>query len=387
MSTFEFKRYLTMELPKGQSCFLWGARKTGKSTYLRENFPDALYVNLLKADIFQHYLRNPEKLRQELFSVDEEKIVIIDEIQKVPALLDEIHFLIEERKNLTFILCGSSSRRLRSSGANLLGGRAWREMFVPLCYSELQTLDWEKIFNNGLIPSHYLSKKPERILASYIYDYILTEVHLEAKLRKRDSFARFLDVLSFSQGEMINFTNIARDCGVDSKTVRTYFEILEDMYLGYFIYPFRQQSKRQTIQETPKFYLFDTGVSSYLKRFRFKEMVGFEAGKAFEHYIYLELKAYLLLNKKRDDITYWRTKDGVEVDFIVQDHAFEVKIADSIQDRHLKNLVIFGTEFKHTLNVIAFEPYKRIIQKNGSIITIWPVEEFLKELWNGHFIR
>jgi predicted AAA+ superfamily ATPase len=383
----DFNRYLKMDLPRGQSCFLWGARKAGKSTYLKKMFPKALYIDLLKADIFQHYLRSPEKLRHELQTIDTDRTIIIDEVQKVPALLDEIHFLIEEKKNLTFILCGSSSRKLRSTGANLLGGRAWRSMFLPLCYQELQELNWKKIFNNGLIPSHYLSEDSDRNLSSYIYDYILTEVHLEANLRKKESFARFLDILGFAQGEMINFTNIARDCGIQAKTVRTYFEILEDMYLGYFIYPFRKQSKRQTISETPKFYLFDTGVASYLRRFEFKEMVGIESGKAFEHFIYLELKAYLLLNNKRDEITYWRTKEGVEVDFIVQNQAFEIKITNSIQDRHIKNLIVFGKEFDYTLNIVAFEPFKRVIEKNGLTITIWPVEEFLKELWNGNIIQ
>lgn len=387
MVKIDIKRYLKMDLPKGQSCFLWGARKTGKSTYLKQNFPKALYIDLLKSDIFQHYLRSPQKLRQELQSIDEDKIIIIDEVQKVPELLDEIHFLIEEKKNLTFILCGSSSRKLRSTGVNLLGGRAWRSMFLPFCYQELKELNWKKIFNNGLIPNHYLQENSSRSLSSYIFDYVLTEVHLEANLRKRESFARFLDVLGFAQGEMINFSNIARDCGIDAKTVRTYFEILEDMYLGYFIYPFRKQSKRQTISETPKFYLFDTGVASYLRRFEFKEMLGPEAGKAFEHFIYLEIKAYLLLNNKRDNVTYWRTKEGVEVDFIVQNHAFEVKISNSIQDRHIKGLCIFGKEFDYSLNVIAFEPFKRVIKKNGLTISIWPVEEFLKELWNGNIIQ
>ena len=387
MSKIDFNRYLRMDLPKGQSCFLWGARKTGKSTYLRQNFPKALYIDLLKADVFQHYLKYPQSLRQELQTIDTYETIIIDEVQKVPALLDEIHFLIEEKKNLTFILCGSSSRKLRSTGANLLGGRAWRSMFLPLCYQEIQELDWNKIFNNGLIPSHYLQEDSSRSLSSYIFDYILTEVHLEANLRKRESFARFLDTLGFAQGEMINFTNIARDCGVDAKTVRTYFEILEDMYLGYFIYPFRKQSKRQTLSQTPKFYLFDTGIASYLRRFEFKEMIGSEAEKAFEHFIYLEIKAYLLLNNKRDDVTYWRTKEGVEVDFIVQNQAFEVKISESIQDRHVKNLIVFGKEFDHFLNVIAFEPFKKVIEKNGLMVTVWPVEEFLIELWKGNIIK
>jgi predicted AAA+ superfamily ATPase len=377
------KRYLNLIVPQGQSCFLWGARKTGKSTYLKKNFPDAIYIDLLQADIFQRYMREPQLLRQELKTFTEPKTIIIDEVQKVPILLDEVHGLIESSKQLQFILCGSSTRRIKSIGANLLGGRTWRSMFVPFCYAELKELDWQRIFNHGLIPSHYFSDNPERSLAAYIYDYVLTEVQIEANIRKRDSFSRFLDVLGFAQGEMLSYTNIARDCGVDSKTVRTYFEILEDMYLGYFLYPYRSKSKRQTIQETPKFYLFDTGIATYLRRFHFKEMVGSEAGKAFEHYIFLEFMAYKLLNNKRDEITYWRTKDGKEVDFIIQDMAFEVKILAPIQKSHLGGVLSFGKEHTFSLNVISQEPRKRIMTIDGQDVTIWPVQEFLACLWNG----
>lgn len=258
------QRYLSLDLPKGQSCFLWGARKTGKSTFLKERFKGSLYIDLLQADVYQAYFREPHRLRQELLALPPNAPVILDEVQKVPMLLDEVHGLIEAQKGFQFILCGSSARRLKSSGANLLGGRAWRTMFVPFCYPELKTLNWMRIFNHGLIPSHYMSDNPEKSLASYLYDYILTEVQFEANLRKRDTFVRFLDALGFCHGEMINYSNIARDCGVDSKTVRTYFEILEDMYLGYFLPPYRSTMSRQTIQEAPKFYLFDTGIAHYL---------------------------------------------------------------------------------------------------------------------------
>ena len=320
-------RYLELALPKGQSCFLWGARKTGKSTFLKEKYPNAIYIDLLQADVFQGYLKEPERIRHEVIDFEDPTIIIIDEIQKVPALLDEVHGLIESKKNLQFILCGSSSRKLKYSGANLLGGRAWRYQFVPFCYPELKELDWEKIFNRGLIPEHYFSNHADKHIAAYVYDYLLTEVHYEANLRKRDTFAKFIDILGFSQGEVISFSNIARDCGIDHKTARTYFEILEDMYIGYFVHPYRKVSKRQTLQSMPKFYLFDTGVASYLKRYHFQELRGEEAGRAFEHYIFLELMAYKLLNGKREEITYWRTKEGYEVDFVIENWAIEVKIS------------------------------------------------------------
>lgn len=377
-----FKRYLSLDLPQNQSAFLWGARKTGKSTFLKETFPNALRIDLLKADVFQHYARRPQGLREELQSVIDPFTVVVDEVQKIPILLDEIHSLIEEKKNVQFVLCGSSARKLKQTGANLLGGRAWRYMFMPLCYPELQELNWDFIFNRGLVPSHYLSPAIEQNLTAYLYDYILTEVHMEATLRKRETFGRFLDILGFCHGQMINFSNIARDCGVSSKTVMTYFEILEDMYLGYFLRPYRVRSSRQIIQEVPKFYLFDTGLANYLKRYTFKEMRGPDAGASFEHYVFLELMAYKLLNAKRDHIFYWRTKNTHEVDFIVQDMAFEVKISTPIEKRDLKNLLVFAEENNISLHVISLEPRKRVMTHDNKEITVWPIQDFLAALWS-----
>ena len=196
-------------------------------------------------------------------------------------------------------------------------------------------MNWNRIFNHGLIPSHYLSNNHiKRSLASYLYDYILPEVQFEANLRKREAFARFLDIAGIANGEMIKFSNIARDCGIDAKTVRVYFEVLEDMYLGYQVYPFKSKTRRQIITEASKFYFFDTGLANYLRRYEYKEMFGAEAGKSFEHYIFLEFISYKNLCEKRDPINYWRTKEGYEVDFIIQEQAFEVKMSDSINSKH-----------------------------------------------------
>ncbi|MBN9565286.1 MAG: ATP-binding protein [Alphaproteobacteria bacterium] len=379
------KRFLEFTLPPGQSCFLWGARQTGKSTYLKSCFPNATYVDLLQADVYQSYLKNPSRLREEILAQDNPSLIVLDEVQKVPLILDEVHSLIESQKNLQFILCGSSARRLKSTGANLLGGRAWRYHFLPLCYPELKTLEWVRIFNHGLLPSHYVKDNPQKSLAAYLFDYLLTEVQFEANLRKRDHFAKFLEALGFCHGELINYSNIARDCGIDSKTVRTYFEILEDMYLGYFLTPYRSRINRQTIQETPKFYLFDTGVANYLKRYEFKEFRGSEAGKSFEHYIFLELMAYKQLNDKREALHFWRTKEGYEVDFIVADQAIEVKIVPAIEKRDLKGLLLFGEQHAVKLNVVCLESKKRVMSFNGQEVTIWPVQNFLDTLWGGDF--
>jgi uncharacterized protein len=378
-----FSRYLTLDLSQGKSIFLWGARQTGKTTYLKEKFPEAFFIDLLEADTYHKYLLHPERLREKLKTLKLKPLVILDEIQKVPALLDEVHKLIEN--GYQFILCGSSSRRLKQKGANLLGGRAWRSHFMPLCYPELKELKWEKIFNHGLIPSNYLFEKPDKNLAAYLYDYIVAEVQYEAQLRKREPFVRFLDTMGTNHGEMISFANIARDCGVNAKTVRSYYEILEDMYLGYFVFPYQEKIKRQTIQEKPKFYLFDTGLANYLKKYKWQEMRGADAGRAFEHYVFLELMAYKMLTEKRDNISYWRTKEGDEVDFVIQNNAIEVKMNTSISKRHIKGIKTFGKYHKFNLHIVCLEKEKRKITLENQEIMVWPIQEFLEILWSHKF--
>jgi len=378
----KIERILKLDLAENQSCFLWGARKTGKSTFLKEHYPNALWIDLLKAEVYQQYLTEPQILRHSLQKIEEIPLIIIDEVQRVPELLNEVHWLIENM-DVQFILCGSSSRKLRTSKSNMLGGRAWRRLFMPLCYPELKELNWNKIFNHGLLPSHYLSSEPQEGQAAYLFDYLITEVQVEASLRNREPFVRFLQALGFCSGEMINYSNIARDCGVDYKTVQTYFEILEDMYLGYFVRPYRARAKRQIIQEIPKFYLFDTGITSYLKRFHYTQMKGAEAGHAFEHYVLLELMAYKNLTRKRDEVSYWRTKEGHEVDFVVQNLAIEVKMSFSVGKQDFKNLLVFSEGEEKSLHVVCLCLNKMVMEENGKEIHIWPIEEFLKALWRG----
>lgn len=384
-------RYLKLELPSPHSTFLWGARKTGKSTYLKQSFPKSYYVDLLKTDILQRYMNHPYLLREEILANKEilvKEPIVLDEVQKIPALLDEVHWMMENIENTQFILCGSSVRKLKQSGSNLLGGRAWRTLFLPLCFSELKELDWEKIMNRGLLPSHYLSSHASKLLSSYTIDYILPEVHLEANLRSSQGFSRFLEMLGFCQGEILNYNNIARDCGVDSKTVKTYFEILEDMYLGYFLPPYSKSLKRALIKSAPKFYLMDTGLANHLKRYQFTGFRGAEAGKAFEHYVFLELMAHKLLRELRHKIYYWRTQDGrYEIDFILgeADIAIECKISQIIEKRDLKGLLSFGQETKAQLNVVCLEPKKRLMSIDNQKVHIWPIQDFLESLWLGDF--
>lgn len=382
------KRQLKLDLPKGKSLFLWGARKTGKSTYLKKIFPDSFYIDLLHNNTFLRYSKNPGILQDEIEGLSNLDLpIIIDEVQKVPEILDEVHYLIEKNKGISFILCGSSLRRIKHTGSNLLGGRAWRQVFLPLCYPELSHFDLLKIFNYGLLPEHYLShSEPIRNLEGYVVDYIIPEVQWEGNIRNLGAFSRFLEAISFSNGEIINYSNIARECNINLKTVQGYIDLLCDMLLGYIIRPYTPSTSRQMIVSSPKFYFFDPSIPIYLLQKEIKILKGSDAGHALENYIFLELKAYQELNKKRYDISYWRTKSGLEVDFIIGkgEIAIEVKIGTLIKNNELRGLFEFTKEFRPTYSiVVCLEENKRILKLDDLKIIIYPIEEFLSDLWNG----
>lgn len=386
----KFNRLLNIVLPKKQSAFLWGARKTGKSFYLREYFPKAIYYDLLKSDLYLELSKNPSRLRQEILALPatSDQLIIIDEVQKIPPLLNEVHWLIENTSH-QFILCGSSVRKLKRGAANLLGGRAWRYTFYPLVYSEIPHFDLLRALNAGLIPSHYLSENPHRSLKAYVEDYLKEEIQAEGLVRSLPHFARFLDALPFSHGELINFSNIARECGIDAKTVKEYYQILMDTLLGYFIYPYKKHKKREIITATPKFYLFDVGVMQFLAKQPIVELKGSVAGKAFEHFILTELIAYRGLNDLDFDITYWRTKTGLEVDFVLgnAEVAIEVKLDNNVDPRDLKGLQAFCEEHPvkkaYVVNQIS---RARQFTFHDKTVTIIPWQDFLKELWNKAII-
>ena len=388
------KRILSLDLPKGQTVFLWGARKTGKSTFLEQNFPGSLVIDFLNHDDFLLYGKNPSYLRKYLETQPKEvleKPIIIDEVQKVPAILDEVHWIIENMKGVHFILCGSSLRRLKHSGANLLGGRAWNQLFFPLCYPELEQFDLLKILNHGLIPSHYLSKiHPHKSLKGYIINYLIPEVQWESRTRNMASFTRFLEAIAFSNGQMLNYTNIARECAVNVKTVQAYVDILVDMLLAYKIDPYVRAQKRQVITSTPKFYFFDTGVIQELAGRTFSALKGPEAGHVLEQYIFLELYAYKELMDKNFNITYWRTKNGLEVDFILGrgDVALEVKLSSHVGKSDIKGLLEFSKENHPAYAaVVCLEPRPRALTVDGVTVQIVPVEDFLKNLWQGKILH
>lgn len=366
-----------------ESIFFWGARQTGKSTLLKTLFPDSLCFDLLLSSEYERFLRNPSLLREIIPGTEVPGPVIIDEIQKIPSLLNEVHWLIENKK-IRFILCGSSPMKILRSGGNLLGGRAIRYELYPLVSAEIPDFDLLKALNNGLIPRHYLAGKSDKLISGYIGNYLRDEIASEARIRNIPSFSRFLEAAAFSNGEMVNFTNIAAESGVSSPTVREYFQILEDTMTGRFLQSYQKKPKRRVIS-APRFYFFDVGIAGYLIK-RGKIAIGSEAfGKAFEHLIYHELYSYSHYSDKNFPIFYWRTASQIEVDFILGDHevAVEVKSTNMVNPRHLKGLKSFSEEYKvKKLIIVSTDPYPRKIDN----ITVLPWKTFLEQLWVGEII-
>jgi predicted AAA+ superfamily ATPase len=378
-----FVRMQILEGSGKESVFLWGARQTGKSTLLRQLFPNALWFDLLKSDIYRRYQKDPLQFREVILANPVSSAVIVDEIQKIPELLDEIHWLIVNH-NIRFILSGSSPRKIIRSGANLLGGRALRYELYPLIQSEIPEFDLLKALNNGLLPRHYLSSTPKKLIESYIGNYLRDEIVSEAKIRNINAFTQFLEAASFSNGEMVNYTNIAAECGVSSVTVKEYFNILEDTLIGRFLPSFQKKPKRRVIL-APKFYYFDVGIANYLLKRGQIEMGSEAFGSAFEHFIYQELYAHSKYSDLDYAISYWRTTSQIEVDFILGDHkvAIEVKGTNNVQSHHLKGLRSFAEEYPvQQLIVVSTDPVARIIGN----ISVLPWKLFLEKLWDGKII-
>lgn len=386
------QRYFHLELPVGQSAFLWGARKTGKSTYLKNRYPTAVYYDLLKSDVLLRLSKEPYLLREEVLALSDEQLtqpIIIDEVQKVPVLLDEIHWLIENTQAY-FILCGSSARKLKRGAANLLGGRAWRFTFYPFIYREIPNFDLLHALNAGLIPSHYLSVHYQRSLNAYVEDYLTQEIQAEGLARSLPVFARFLDAVALGHGALINYSNIARDCGIDMKTVKSYYEILVDTLLGYMIPPYHKHIKRDLIKEAGRFYLFDVGLANHLQKQVVAELKGIPAGNSFEHFILMELIAYKGLCERDFRISFWRTKTGLEVDFILGDArvAIEVKISQQINKSDIKGLLAFMEDYSLEKGYVVClsEQARKWQLDNGQEIWLLPYTEFLQQLWDGKII-
>ena len=381
------QRRLNIDLPPRQSAFLWGPRKIGKSTYLKKRFPESIVYDFLRSDIFLDFSKSPSLLRERLLAREAHELqdpVILDEVQKVPDILDEVHWLIEN-KGLRFLLCGSSARKLKRGKANLLGGRAWRYEMFPLVSAEIHEPDLLNILNRGMIPAHLLDEQYEKSLRAYTQDYLKEEVFAEGLTRNIPAFSRFFDAMGYSHGELINYSNIARDCGVDSKTVREYYQILLDTLLGRFVEPFKRRQDRHVISRTPKFYLFDVGVAGAITKRHIREERGELFGKAFEHFVFMEISAHSSYSDLNYEIHYWRTKTGLEVDFILGNGevAVEVKGTNRVDQSDLRALKVF---------VETYSPGKAILVCNEKeprvhgAIRIMSWQAFLSALWKGEII-
>ncbi len=383
-----FERKLVLPEAGAESFFLWGPRQTGKSTLLRRTYPAARWIDLLKSEEFRRYVARPESLREEIQAAgaDRKQQIVIDEIQKAPALLNEVHWLME-RYNLSFALCGSSARKVKRGAANLLGGRAIRYELYGLTASELGAeFDLQRMLNHGYLPRIYQSSRPEKMLDAYIADYLKEEVAAEGLVRNLPTFSDFLDVAALSDGQSVNFSSIARDCGVSNQSIKNYFQILEDTLLAKWLPAYRKRPKRRVFS-APRFYFADVGVVNRLAR-RGELQPGTEDyGKAMENWAFHELSAFLRYHEHEAKLSYWRLASGIEVDFIIGDMqvAIEVKSSERIHSDHLKGLrsIIVDHPGIARRIVVCREPRLR---KTNDGIEIMPAEEFAERLWEGVII-
>lgn len=373
-------RLLNIQLPPDRSAFLWGPRKTGKTYWVNSHFSDLPLIDLLKTDVFAAYASRPSLLRERYLG--HRGLIVIDEIQMIPDLLNEIHWMVENTE-ASFLMTGSSARKLRRGHANLLAGRAWRHTMTPLSFMETDGFDLEDVFISGLLPPHFVSIDPVQDLRSYVADYLKEEIAAEAVVQSIPAFAEFLRVAALTSGELLNYTNIGRESGVSAKVVRNYFQILEDTLLGFRVQPWRKAKKRRLI-ETEKFYLFDVGVTNYLSR-RTPKTGTPEFGHSFENYILMELKAYQAYRNPELNIRYWRTSTGFEVDFILGDMqiALEVKGSRNVHDAHTRSLRALLQENAVGKSIIVSLDEEPRVLEYGVEVLPWQV--FLERLWASEF--
>lgn len=361
-----------------KSYFLLGPRQTGKTFLIRHKLENARVYDLLDAEIYLTLSRNPGRISEEIQPND--RIVVIDEIQRLPELLNEVHRLIEAR-GIRFLLTGSSARKLRRGGINLLGGRARTKYLHPLTYKELnRRFDLLQAIERGLIPSIYFSNDPRADLQAYAGSYLQQEILAEGTTRNIPAFSRFLHVAALCNGTIVNFTNVANDAQVARTTVYEYFEILKDTLLLYELPAWRKSKKRKPLASS-KYYFFDIGVVSVLQEREFK--VGTpEFGEAFETYLMHELKCFSDYISG-DRLSYWRSTSGFEVDFIIGDHtALEIKAKKNISTNDIKPLRILAEEgILKRYVCVSMEPRRRKVEN----IDILPYKEFLDLLWDKVF--
>jgi predicted AAA+ superfamily ATPase len=364
--------------------FFWGPRQTGKTTYLHDRFPQARFFDLLDTALAAELSVQPHRLREWVLA-ERPELVVIDEVQKVPAVLPEVHWLLENTA-CKLVLCGSSARRLRREAQNLLGGRAAEVHLLPLVSAELPDIDLDRALNHGLLPAHYLLEEPRPLLRAYVHAYLKEEILDESLTRNVPAFSRFLQVVGLTHGRQLNYANVARECGVAASTVRSYFQILQDTLLGFELPAWRQVVKRR-LTETAKFYLFDVGVANSLNPELREVREGSDVyGRAFEHLLINEVRAYLAYHRLDWPLCYWRTSAGLEVDLVAgaMEVALEFKASRDVRREEMKGLLALREEHPRGRSILVSREAR---PRTAGAIEIMPWHDFCRRLWAGEILR
>lgn len=379
----ELERLLNLaDLLTRKSFFLFGPRATGKSTLIKRQLSGtATVIDLLDSRLYLRLLGSPHDLESIIYSGHKTGIVVIDEIQRIPELLNEVHRLIENKK-ITFLLTGSSARKLRRGKANLLAGRVWESRMFPLTWKEITDFNLDRFLHYGGLPAVYLSNYPDEELDAYVNTYLKEEIMAEGLIRKLPPFSRFLRSIALASGEMINFTKLANDCQVPPSTVTEYVGLLEDTLVGFLLPAWTESRKRKAIS-TAKFYFFDPGVTHMLAGTKTLDRNSHLYGKSFEQFIGMEIRAYLSYRRKKRELTYWRSTHGYEVDFLIgTETAIEVKASQKVSGRDLRGLKALKEEniFKNYI-LVSQDPINT--RDDNFQALYW--EKFLDDLWADKF--
>lgn len=374
-----YSRILNLPLEKQNSLFLFGPRGTGKTSFLRLHLPQCLYLDLLESDLYTMLKGQPSRL-ESLIPPEFLDWVVIDEVQKIPELLSEVHRLIES-KQIRFLLTGSSARTLKRAGVDLLAGRALRYTMHPLIPQELETdFNLEHALLYGLLPMTFLDIDPVKYLSTYVQTYLKEEVLQEGLVRNLGTFTRFLEVASFSQGQILNLSDIAREMGIDRQLVSSYFEILEDLLLSVRLLPFTKRAKREVIAH-PKFYYFDAGVYRSVRPKGPLDTPQEISGAGLETVFLQCVRAINDYHEMGYQIYFWRTQLGAEVDFILYGeqglHAFEIKHSSQINSKSFKGLKQFLEDYPEAKATLVYLGENREYHGNIEVI---PMADLLKEL-------
>ncbi len=370
--------------PPNKSFFLFGPRGTGKTTWIKKHFSKAIIIDLLDPSIFRQYSTRPESIKNLVYAHPAQTIFVIDEVQKVPDLLGMVHKLIEENKSWIFILTGSSARKLKKTGVDLLAGRALLKTMHPFMAWELgKDFVLNKALNYGMLPVIVDDKNPEATLKTYIALYIREEVQMEGIVRNIHNFNRFLEAVSFSHASVLNITNIARECEVDRRVVQDYILVLEDLLIAFRLSIFTRRAKRQTIRHE-KLYLFDAGVYRTLRPAgpldRYEEI----EGSCLEGLVAQHLRAWNAYGQETNKLYYWRTRNGLEVDFVIYGPeefiAIEVKNNKKVRPQDLRGLKSFSKDYPEAKRALLYRGKERLVIDE---IVCLPVEEFLRTIYPG----